>query len=217
MSAAGSTTSKAFVRFQTTLARGDSLIALYKRLRMVRLNKEPTRFTHEDVADLLRSGLVLSVTAMDSYFTARFAELLVPFLKKHGLTDGLVKLLGEAGLDTRKALEMIKMDRPYRRIRTLMDSYLDRYTTQRAKVIDGLFLAYGIKNLSNNAQRSVKRRNLIRRVELMVERRHEIVHEGDLNDYGHLQKIDQKKIPGQIKDLRLFVVAAHTLTVRRMR
>ena len=88
-----------------------------------RRQTEPRR----DVADLLRSGLVFSVAAMDSYFTARFAELLVPFLKKHGPTDGLVTLLDDAGLDTREALEMIEMARPYRRVRTLMDSYFDRY------------------------------------------------------------------------------------------
>ena len=217
MSASRSTASKAFRQFEATLARGESLIVLYKRLRRVRLKKKPTHFTHDDVADLLRSGLVLSVAAMDSYVTARFAELLVPFLKKHGPTDGLVELLSEAGLNTREALEMIEMNRPYRRIRTLMDSHFDRYTTQRAKVIDELFLAYGIKDFSNNAQRSVKRKNLIRRVELMVERRHQIVHEGDLNDHGNLREVDSGKIPGQVKDLRLFITAAHDLTVRRMK
>ncbi|MCH8966293.1 MAG: hypothetical protein IID43_01320 [Planctomycetes bacterium] len=112
---------------------------------------------------------------------------------------------------------MIKMDRPYRRIRTLMDSHFDRFTTQRAEVIDELFLAYGIKNFSNNAQRSLKRKNLVRRIELMVKRRHDIVHEGDLNDHGRLRDIDGWKIAGYVSDLRLFVTAAHDLTVRRMK
>lgn len=216
MATSRSRTSKAFSRFETTLVRAAKLLRLYSRLLWVRLQKKPSRFSHEDVADLLRSGLVLAVAGMDSYFTARFAELLVPFLKKHGPTDGLVKLLDDAGLDTREALEMIKMNRPYRRIRTLMDSYFDRYTTQRTEVIDELFLAYGIKNFSNHAQRSVKRRNLVRKIELMVERRHAIVHEGDLNDHGRLRDIDGAKIVGWVSDLRLFVTAAHDLTKRRM-
>ncbi len=191
---------------------------LYKRLRRVRLRKQPTEFefAHEDVADLLRSTLVLAVAAMDSYFTARFAELLVPFLKKHGPTEGLVKLLAGAGLDTREALKMIEMDRPYRRIRTLMDSHFDRYTTQRAGVIDGLFLAYDIKNFSNNTQRLVHRTNLVRRIDLMVKRRHAIVHEGDLNAHGRLCEIDGDKVSRQISDLRLFVESAHNLTERRV-
>lgn len=210
-------TSKAFSQFEATLGRAESLVALYKRLLKARFNKEPTRFSHNDLADLLRSGLVLAVAAMDSYFTARFAELLVPFLKKHGPTDGLVELLSEAGLDTREALGMIDMDRPYRRIRTLMDSYFDRYTTQRADVVDKLFLAFGIKNFASNAQRSVKRKNLIVRIESMVERRHEIVHEGDLNDLGRLREIDLAKIERWVSDLRRFVTAAHSLTERRMR
>ena len=82
--------SKAFSRFEATHVRAELLVALYKRLLKVRFKKKPTRFSHKDLADLLRSGLVLAVAAMDSYFTARFAELLVPFLKRHGPTDALV-------------------------------------------------------------------------------------------------------------------------------
>ena len=209
--------STAFGRFEATLVRAESLVHLYNRLLKFRLKKKPNRFLHADVADLLRSGLVLAVAAMDSYFTDRFAELLVPFLKKHGPTDRLVKLLGDAGLNTREALAMIDMYRPYRRIRTLMDAYFDRFTTQRADVIDELFLAYGIKNFSNNAQQLKNRKNLVRRIELMIERRHAIVHEGDLNDHGRLRDIDGTMIVGYVRDLRLFVTAAHDLTKRRMK
>ena len=157
--AASSTGSAAFKRFEATLVRSESLVNLYNRLRRTHFKKEPTRFDHEDVADLLRSALVLGVAAIDSYFTARFAELLVPFLKKHGSTDSLVKLLGDAGRDTREALGMIEMNRPYRRIRTLMDWYFDRYTTHRVEVIDKLFLAYRIKNFSGNVQGLARRKN----------------------------------------------------------
>ena len=109
------------------------------------------------------------------------------------------------------------MNRPYRRIRTLMDAYFDRYTTQRADVIDKLFLAYGIKEFSKNTQRLAGRVNLVRRIDLMVERRHAIVHEGDLNSHGRLCEIDGSKVYGQVTDLRKFVEAAHDLTERRMK
>ena len=202
--------------FTATLDRAKSLIALYRRLIKVRFVKEPKKFTHEDISDLVRSSVVLSVAAMDSYFTARFAELLVPYLKRHGAKDSLVVLLSNAGLDTRQALEMLQMDRPYRRIRWLMDSYFERYTTQRSDVIDSLFIAYGLKTFSCNVQRSVRRANLVHRVELLIERRHQIVHEGDLNAHNCLRDIDVDKVEGQLKDLKLFVDAAQALSGKRV-
>lgn len=203
--------------FTATLDRAKSLIALYRRLLKVHFVKEPKNLTHEELSDLVRSAVVLSMAAMDSYFTARFTELLVPYIKRHGPTNSLVDLLANAGLDTRQALEMLQMDRPYRRIRTLMDSYFERYTTQRADVIDRLFVAYGLKNFSQNIQRSAHRTLLVRRVELLTERRHQIVHEGDLNAHGHLQDIDADKVDRQLKDLKLFVDKAQALSEKRMR
>jgi hypothetical protein len=71
-----------------------------------------------------RASIVLAVSAMDQFFTRRYCELLVPFLKKHGPTDGLVDMLGSAGFDVREALIAIRMKRPYRRIRTLIEAHL---------------------------------------------------------------------------------------------
>ena len=208
---------KSHKHFTATADRANNLIALYRRLIKVRFVKEPKRLTHDELSDLLRSSIVLSVAAMDSYFTARFAELLVPYLKRHGAKDSLVELLSNAGLDTRQALEMLQMDRPYRRIRTLMDSYFERYTTQRAEVIDSLFIAYGLKAFSQNVQKSVSRVNLVRRIELITERRHQIVHEGDLNSHGRLLAVDVDKIETQLKDVTLFVNAAQDLSAKRVK
>ena len=165
--------------------------------------------------DLTRASVVLAVASMDTYFTARFAEMLVPYLKKHGAKTSLVSTLEKAGLDTTQALEMLQMDRPYRRIRTLMDAYLERYTTQRMGVINELFLCYGLKKFCENTQNKAKRKNLLRRVEKIVERRHEIVHDGDLNSHDKLQKIDAADIGRQLADLKLFVETAHELTLAR--
>lgn len=74
------------------------------------------------------------------------------FLKRRRATDDLTALLFEAGLDTKAALEMLTMQRPYRRIRTLVESYLSKYTTQKQEVIDKLFLVYGVKGLCKTAQ-----------------------------------------------------------------
>ena len=50
----------------------------------------------------------------------------------------------------------------------------------------------------------------------MVDRRHGIVHEGDLNDHGRIRDIDGDMVSGQISGLRLFVTKAHDLTERRV-
>src|SRR5690606_21568566 len=56
--------------------------------------------------DLFRAGIVLSVAAMDAYFTDRFCEALVPYIKKEGLNKGLKELLSNSGMTLEKSIEM---------------------------------------------------------------------------------------------------------------
>jgi len=93
--------------FNATSARAKALIALHASLSPTQAAAMP------DPNDLLRSAVALSIAGMDAYFTDRFAESLVRFLKKHGAKPDLVALLFDAGLDTKAALEMLTMQRPY--------------------------------------------------------------------------------------------------------
>ena len=158
--------------------------------------------------DTARAGVVLSVAAMDAYFTKKFSELFVPFLRAKGPTPDLVRMLEEAGLDVEQALEMITMERPHRRIRTLIDSHLERKAMQRFHVIDDLFKSYGLSNLCENAQKRTRRKRLLRSIEILVERRHAIVHEGDLDRYGRLSSFDFKGMRNRVANLLAFVMAA---------
>jgi hypothetical protein len=163
------------------------------------------RIIHQDMA---RAGIVLSVAAMDAYFTKKYSELFVPFLKAKGATPDLVRMLEAAGLDVEQALEMIAMERPYRRIRTLIDCHLERKATQRFEAIDDLFKSYGLSKLCENAQKKTGRKRLLRSIEILVERRHAIVHEGDLDKYGRLSSIDFKSMRSRVASLLVFVMAA---------
>lgn len=145
---------------------------------------------------------------MDAYFTRRFAELLVPFLKKHGPYDRLIDMLERAGLDTRAGLELAAMDRPFRRIRALVQKHLSSYTTQRFRVIDESFLSLGVKDLSRHAQGVAKRKQLLRSVELLVERRHSIVHEADVGKNGKLMRIDGGEIVRRLSHVTVYVQSA---------
>jgi hypothetical protein len=155
--------------------------------------------------------VVLSVAAMDNYFTKKFAEVLVPFLKKKGPTKSLTTLLGEAGLNTEEALIMLQMDRPYRRVGTLVRTHLSRYTTQHFEKIDQLFDCLGVKGLSKHAADKTKRKRLLASIRLLVKRRNEIAHEGDLNDYGKVQVINPDQTVKRIQDVKRFVEAANEI------
>ena len=174
--------SKAYGKFARTVRRSHGLVRVYAAL-------ETSSPGQQYSSDILRAAVALSVAAMDAYFTDRFCELLVPFIKKNGPNARLVELLADAGLDTEQALQMAGMKRPHRRIRTLVQHYLDRFVTQRFTVIDKLFLCFGIQDLCVNAQGVTGKRRLLRSVELHIERRHEIVHEGDVNAHGRLRDI----------------------------
>jgi ATP-dependent helicase/DNAse subunit B len=177
----------------------------------VKFREKPKKLSHNELSDLLRASIVLSVSAMDAYFTNKFVDILIPYLKNKGPNKRLAKLLEDAGLDVEQALEMINMERPWRRIRTLMDAYLEKFTTQKAHIIDELFLALGIKDFTKHAQGIVKYRGLLSKIEHIVERRHEIVHDGDLNSYGKMRRISAREVAGYTNDIAAFIGGSERL------
>ncbi len=153
----------------------------------------------------MRAAVVLSVAAFDAYVTDVFAEKLVKYIKTYKPDDLLIDILRESGLDTRETLNLLKMDRPFRRVRSLVEKYYGVYTTQKFKVIDQLFLAYRLKDITQRAQDKSGRKTLKRSVELLVQRRHKIAHDGDYNAHGRLNQIDVRQVRRRIGDLKLFV------------
>ena len=196
---------KAIDTFNKTINRSNGLLTIYEKAHT------NNAFDGLNKTDIIRSALVLAVSGMDSYFTSRFTENLVKFIKSNGPTKDLIKILEEAGLNTQQALEMITMDRPYRRIRTLVDQHLSDYTTQRFEVIDELFKVYGIKDLTDNAQGLTKRIGLKKTIQKTVKRRHEIAHAGDYNQHDKLKEVDITRVKKQIADIKLFVESCETL------
>lgn len=201
----------AIATFKNTAARALALVTLHASLT------DAQRAGLPDDRDLLRSAVALAAAGMDAYFTDRFSESLVKFLKKRGPTDDLIKLLAQAGLDAKAALEMITMKRPYRRIRTLVEAFLADYTTQKQRVIDELFKVYGVKNLCANAQGIAKKKKLLTSVAAAVSRRHSIVHAGDLNAHDRTRPIDDKLAARYIKNIELFVVSCEAMLVKALR
>ncbi len=201
----------AIATFNATSARAKALIALHASLSRAQIAAMP------DPNDLLRSAIALSIAGMDAYFTDRFAESLVRYLKKHGAKPDLVALLFEAGLDTKAALEMLMMQRPYRRIRTLVEAYLSNYTTQKQNVIDKLFLVYGVKGLCSHAEKHAKKKKLLTSVNGAVLRRHSIVHAGDLNSHNRPRQIDDKLANRYVTNVETFVTNAEAILAKALK
>lgn len=203
--------SKAYLKFDKTLKRCESLVKTYEDLK----TDGKLKGLQSPSKDIIRGAVVLSVSALDAYVTDVFSEKLVPYLKKHTPDDSMIDLLSTAGLDTREALKLINMERPYRRIRTLINKHYSKYTTQKFNVIDELFLQYRIKKITDNAAKTKKAR-LKRSVEKLIERRHEIAHNGDYNSHGRINSINEKIIKSRINDLELFVLSMDEIICNRI-
>ena len=160
-----------------------------------------------DYDDLGRASVVLAVAAMDSYFTEAFIEKLIPFLRSNKPTKELIKTLERAGFGVGEALELLNETNPYGRIRKTLENHLERYVTQSVDKIDSLFLAYGLKHISTSAQAKTQRTTLIKTVEGLVRRRHQIVHDGDYMKGGKLRIFDQKKVTREVQSMEKFVTA----------
>jgi len=152
---------------------------------------------------------------MDAYFTDQYCTGLVPYIKRHGPTKKIKERLVAAGLGVDQALEMAVMKRPYARVLSLMKQHMERRTTQAPKAINALYLDYDIHNFLQQVEKSMNRRNLIRRVELLVERRHKIVHSGDLNGRNRANTVDVLDIDARIQDVRILVHGANAFLVDR--
>ena len=195
--------SKSYCKFEGVILRSHHLISLYSLLKPQKESFDPSF----DLADLLRAAIVIAVAGMDAYFTDVFAERLVPFLKKNGTTKGLTDLLEAAGMDVEMALQLLSMQRPFRRIRTLVEIHLERHVTQRTKAINELFKAYGIPNICENVEKKLERKRLLREIEILVKRRHAIAHDGDLNSHGKLADLDETWVRNRVLDVEKFVGA----------
>lgn len=205
--------SKAFAKFHKTARRCDTLVDTYTTIHAMNAAGENVPSAPKDI---IRAAVVLAVAALDAYVTDVFVEKLATYLKRHRPDDSLVELLLEAGLDTREALSLLTMERPYRRIRNLVRSYYAQYTTQRFDVIDSVFLVYRLNKITDAASRKTRKAHIKRRVEDLIVRRHEIVHAGDYNQANRIQDIDEAKVKRWIKALEDLVTAMDEIICNRI-
>ncbi len=193
-----------FARANSQLAGSLAILDAFNENQSQEGEPKFTYNTLTEASDMGRFAIVLAVASMDDYFTRKYAEVMVKAIKKHGVNSSFTNMLEEAGLDLAGALELLSMERPYRKIRTLAQDYYQNYTTQSTSKIDKLYETIGIASLSKHAERRSKRKTLITSINELVKRRHKIVHSGDLTRTGKIQKIDTRLV-NRINDVRIFV------------
>ncbi len=212
-------TTKAHDLFASTHARGLRMVTSSVELWQVveDSNSEPTIEQYNAsgvIADMGRAGVVIGVSAFDDYFTRRFSECVVPIIKSGNAKKPLINFLDNCGLDVSEALSLLTMERPYRRIRKLVDDHLEKKTTQRFDAIDKLFKCVGLQTLSAQVEKEANRSTLKRSCEIIVARRHAIAHQGDLNKHGNLTRFSYKDAKKRLADLKLFVDTANTIVTK---
>jgi len=205
--------SNAYKKFLKTIKRCESLVDSYKQLQAI---NQPNGVTVPAPKDIIRGAVVLAVAALDTYATDAFSEKLVPYLQRYKPDDELIELLYKSGLDTKEALVLLGMERPYRRIRTLIENYYDSYTTQKFDVIDQIFKPYRLANITENAARKSGKLSIKKSVGKLVERRHQIAHAGDYNKHGRIVDIDEEQIAKRIKHLELLVTSMDEILCNRI-
>lgn len=119
--------SNAHSKFIKTIRRCESLVDSYKQLQAI---DHANGVAVPTPKDIVRGAVVLAVAALDTYVTDAFSEKLVPYLQRYKPDEELIDLLYKSGLNTKEALVLLGMERPYRRIRTLIENYYGSYTTQ---------------------------------------------------------------------------------------
>lgn len=205
--------SNAHSKFLKTIKRCESLVEAYKQLQAIDQANGAEVPTPKDI---VRGAVVLAVAALDTYVTDAFSEKLVPYLQRYKPDDELIELLYGAGLDTKEALVLLGMDRPYRRIRTLIENYYGSYTTQKFEVIDQIFKPYRLVNITQNAAKKSGKVSVKTSVGKLVERRHQIAHAGDYNRHGRIKDIDEEQIAKRIRHLELLVTSMDEILCNRI-
>jgi hypothetical protein len=216
---AHTTFKKTITRASGMLDAAIELLEFHKDIEEDKSGSRPTWDLNRSdyLSDIARASLVFEVAAMDRYFTDRFTEAVMALLRDEKPTKGLIDVLESAGLTTGMALELLSMQRPYRRIRSLVERYYSNYVTQSFEKIDDLYNAVGLTTFSKNIERKAHRKTLCKAVQGAVHARHRIVHAADLNKHKRLNIINDKNVRRNLEQITRFVETAESIILNRMR
>lgn len=214
--------SDAFTIFENTIHRALNLTTMNSQLHDFTLPNQQANKTklsellkdveNLDLRDLSRTAIVIAIAAFDSYFTSVFLEKFEPYLKQsQKIPKRMIEFLEKAGLTTEVCLELFKNRYKYRMLRDLLDKSFSRYTIQDFRIVDDLMSAYGFKDFSLNVERSMKKKGTRECIIKLIQRRHCIVHEGDIGKNNKPKQISISQTILEIQTAYEFIAHAELI------
>lgn len=168
---------KAIEAFQFNIERARKLVGLYEEL-----TDQGT--DHEEIDDVLRASLVLSVGALDAFVHDRVGEQLIPYIRRSLKNDPDSLALVERELksvEMREMLRWLTLKRPFVQVRKVVEARLGAQSFQHPGKIEEAFQLIGKKGVWNQVAQDlgVTTSELKRKVASAAKRRNQVVHEGD--------------------------------------
>ncbi len=167
----------AHTSFKQTIGRAQRLINLHHGLN-------PRGQPRKEYADILRSAVVIAVSAMDAYLHEKIPEKiakLVRFKKGKALPGKLVETI-KANIPHDRLIEIFFEERPLTHIVSVVRKSMEDRTYQNAGKIEDVLRMLGLDDLwfliAKELRISKDEAKIF--IQPFVERRHLIVHRGDL-------------------------------------
>lgn len=166
----------AYNAFEKTNERAKKLVELHKELN-------PRGQPKKEYADILRSAVVLSISAMDAYFHEVIAEKIAKFVRaKKGkqLPGKLVEIIKKE-VNHERLIEIMFKERPLSHIANIVRKSIADRTYQDAGKIEDILKIVGVDDLWFQVGKKLKtsKEKAKTFIHLYVHRRHDIVHRGD--------------------------------------
>ena len=173
-----------------------------------------------DSDELIRCAIVLKIASMDAFFTDKFIEIFVPFAKKNGISKELETIIKKTGITFGESLDILTQTEPLETLLCKMKNKIEKHVTQEQEKIDFLFKGFGINSISSAAEKydnltAIKKDDLLKKVRLLVKRRHSIVHYGDITPTGSVKRIGLGTIK-KIENIDRFVTACEYLLNKQL-
>ena len=201
----------AFDAFNRTLERAQSLVDVH----CVSFPKgRPPKGGEPD--DLLRAVVVFAVSAVDSYIHDKIIENVVRIVvycgkRGSGFPGHLIDVMKSA-ITTEKALTLIYRKRPDQEVQKIMRQHLSERTFQDPGKIEAAMRYLGLSDLWEPVRVRLRLSSKDRAkkfIQSYVNRRHHIVHEGDIyksKKYRHqLRPITRPYARNCVRDVKKFV------------
>jgi len=171
--------------FTETIERASHLINIHEQLHS--RGKPPKHYS-----DILRAAVVLAVAAMDGYFHDLIADNVTKLAKRRkgkNLPGKLVEVIKKEATHE-KLLEILHQKRPKRHIHTIIKKHLSDRTFQDAGKIEQGLKILGIDDfwLPVGKRLGTDKNKAKIFVQGYVDRRHNIVHQGDRRGKGREPK-----------------------------